>query len=272
MPSLYVVATPIGNLEDVSQRAIRTLREVGLIAAEDTRRTRRLLASYGIKTRLTSYHEHNKMSKLPYILDQLEHQDVALVSDAGMPAFSDPGYELVRAAIDRGISIVAIPGPSVLPVALAVSGLPADQFICLGFLPRRKGGRRRLLDSIATERRTVVAFEAPHRLRRMLADVTDILGDRRLAVCRELTKLHEEVFRGSASEAIAHFTQPKGEFTIVIAGYGGRGEAADIGGETKQELADLRRKGLPAKEAVAQLANATGLPKNLLYRAWLELP
>ncbi len=272
MATLYLVATPIGNLEDISQRAIRILGEVRLIAAEDTRRTRQLLAAYGIRASLTSYYEHNRKSKLPYLLGRLEQEDIALVSDAGMPGISDPGYDLVRAAIERGIPVIAIPGPSVLPAALAVSGLPAGQFVYLGFLPRKKGERRRLLGSIDTEQRTIVALEAPHRLLASLTDVEEILGDREIAVCRELTKLHEEVFRGTVSQAIAHFSQPRGEFTFVIAGHSGEGQGAGVTDFVREELLRLRREGVPAKEAVAQLGSVTKLPKNLLYKAWLELP
>ena len=272
MATLYLVATPIGNLEDMSQRAIRILGEVTLIAAEDTRRTRQLLAAYGLRTPLTSYHEHSRKSKLPYLLGRLEQEDVALVSDAGMPGISDPGYELVKGAIERGIPVIAIPGASVLTTALAVSGLPANQFVYIGFLPRRKGERRRLLESIDTERRTIVALEAPHRLLSSLTDVEEILGDRRIAICRELTKVHEEVFRGTVSQAIAHFSQPRGEFTFVIEGYRQEEKKAGITDSVREELHRLRIEGVPAKEAVAQLASRTKLSKNALYKAWLELP
>jgi len=272
MATLYLVATPIGNLEDISQRAVRILGEVRLIAAEDTRRTRRLLATYGIKASLTSYYEHNRKSKLPYLLGRLECEDIALVSDAGMPGISDPGCELVRAAIGRGIPVIAIPGPSVLPTALAVSGLSASQFVYLGFLPRKKGERRRLLGSIDTEQRTIVALEAPHRLLASLTDVEEILGDREIAVCRELTKVHEEVFRGTVSQARAHFSQPRGEFTLVIGGHSGEVGEVGVTDFIREELLRLRREGIPAKEAIAQLGSTTRLPKNLLYKAWLELP
>jgi 16S rRNA (cytidine1402-2'-O)-methyltransferase len=272
MATLYLVATPIGNLEDISQRAIRILGEVKLIAAEDTRRTRQLLAAIGIRKPLTSYHEHNSKSKLPNLLQRLEQEDVALVSDAGMPGVSDPGYELVKGAIERGVTVIAIPGPSVLPTALAVSGLPANQFVYVGFLPRKKGERRRLLGSIDAERRTIVAFEVPHRLLASLKDVEEMLGDRRVAVCRELTKVHEEVYRGTISQAIAYFSQPRGEFTLVIEGYGQEEKKAGITDSVREELHRLRIEGVPAKEAVAQLASSTKLPKNALYKAWLELP
>jgi 16S rRNA (cytidine1402-2'-O)-methyltransferase len=218
MPVLYVIATPIGNLEDISLRALRLLQEVKLIAAEDTRTTRHLLNAHNIKTPLTSYHEHSKRAKLDYLLNYLEKEDLALVSEAGMPGLSDPGYELIVAAIERGISVVPIPGASAVITALVVSGLPTDQFLYLGFLPRRKGQRQRLLNSIVDEPRTIVAFETPHRLREALSDIEEILGNRRLSVCRELTKVHEEIFRGRVSRAREHFAEPRGEFTLVIEG------------------------------------------------------
>ena len=218
MPILYVVATPIGNLEDISLRALRILREVGLIAAEDTRKTRRLLNAYDIDTPLTSYHEHSRKAKLDHLLGHLQTKDLALVSEAGMPGLSDPGYDLVVTAIDRGVLVVPVPGPSAVITALVVSGLPTDQFVYVGFLPRRKGQRQRLLGSISDESRTIVAFEAPHRLREALTDIGEILGDRKVSVCRELTKVHEEIFRGRVSQAREHFVQPRGEFSLVIEG------------------------------------------------------
>ncbi|TEU16135.1 MAG: 16S rRNA (cytidine(1402)-2'-O)-methyltransferase [Dehalococcoidia bacterium] len=218
MPVLYVIATPIGNLEDISLRALRLLREVKLIAAEDTRTTRHLLNAHNIKTPLTSYHEHSKRAKLDYLLNYLEKEDLALVSEAGTPGLSDPGYELIVAAIEHGISVVPIPGASAVITALVVSGLPTDQFLYLGFLPRRKGQRQRLFSSIVDEPRTIVAFETPHRLRKALSDIEEILGNRRLSVCRELTKVHEEIFRGRVSQAREHFAEPRGEFSLVIEG------------------------------------------------------
>ena len=206
MPSLYIVATPIGNLEDISLRALRILGEVKLIAAEDTRKTKRLLGKYDIRTPVTSYHEHNKLTKLDYILGCLGDGDVALVSDAGMPGVSDPGYELVVAASQRGIPVIPITGPSIIVTALAVSGLPTGKFIYLGFLPRKANGRRRLLESIADEYGTIVVLETPHRLLAALNDILLTLGDRKMTVCRELTKIHEEIFRGTVSQAIVHFT------------------------------------------------------------------
>ncbi|MGB6874344.1 MAG: 16S rRNA (cytidine(1402)-2'-O)-methyltransferase [Dehalococcoidia bacterium] len=218
MPVLYVIATPVGNLEDISLRALRLLQEVKLIAAEDTRTTRHLLNAHNIKTPLTSYHEHSKRAKLDYLLNYLEKEDLALVSEAGTPGLSDPGYELIVAAIERRISVVPIPGASAVITALVVSGLPTDQFLYLGFLPRRKGQRQRLLSSIVDEPRTIVAFETPHRLREALSDIEEILGNRRLSVCRELTKVHEEIFRGRVSQAREHFVEPRGEFSLVIEG------------------------------------------------------
>jgi len=218
VPALYVVGTPIGNLEDISLRALRLLREVKLIAAEDTRTTRRLLNAYDIKTPLTSYHEHSRKAKLDYLLDYVEQEDLALVAEAGMPGLSDPGYDLIVAAIGRGIPVIPVPGASAVVAALVVSGLPTDQFLYLGFLPRRQGQRQRLLASLIDERRTMVAFETPHRLGVALSDIGEILGDRRVSVCRELTKVHEEVFRGRVSQAREYFAEPRGEFSLVIEG------------------------------------------------------
>jgi 16S rRNA (cytidine1402-2'-O)-methyltransferase len=217
---LYVVATPIGNLEDITLRALRVLGEVQLIAAEDTRTSRKLLNRFDFKTRLTSFFEHIIKNKLPLLLETLEEQDVALISEAGMPGISDPGYELIRGAIGKGFTVVALPGPSAVTTAVAASGLPADQFIYLGFLPRKKGEKRRLLESVSAEPRTIVCFESPYRIMDSLKAILETLGDRNLAVCRELTKLHEEVFRGPASLAVAHFQKPRGEFTLVIQGTG----------------------------------------------------
>jgi 16S rRNA (cytidine1402-2'-O)-methyltransferase len=269
MPILYVVATPIGNLEDISLRALRVLREVRLIAAEDTRRTRRLLTAYDIKTPLTSYYEHNKITKLDYILEQLNEGDIALVSEAGMPGISDPGYELIQAVGRRNIPVVPVPGPSAVITALAVSGLPTDRFVYIGFLPNRPGARRRTLESVAGEPGTIVALEAPHRLVAALKDISDVLGDRRLAVCRELTKLHEEVFRGTVGEAMKHFAAPRGEFTLVIEGK--TAEKPSLTEAVEGQLHQMYLNGAKAKEAVAAVAAATGLPKKELYQTWLRL-
>ncbi len=269
MPTLYVVATPIGNLDDISLRALRTLREVKLIAAEDTRKTKRLLTTYDIKTPVTSYHEHNKWTKLGYILNRLEDGDVALVSNAGMPGISDPGYELIVAANHRGVSVVPIPGPSVVITALVISGLPTDRFSYIGFLPHKANGRRRRLESIADEHSTIVALESPHRLLAALNDILLILGDRRIAVCRELTKIYEEIFRGTISQAIEHFTEPRGEFTLVIEGKQKR-DKPQLTEDIERQLHHMRLSGVAAKEAIAKVAGETGLPKKELYRAWLR--
>lgn len=268
MGTLYVVGTPIGNLEDISLRALRILKEVALIAAEDTRQTRKLLTHYGITTPLTSYWEHNKLTKLDSILTVLAERDVALVSEAGMPGISDPGYELIRAAIAHGIPVVPIPGPSALVTALAISGLPTDSFVYLGFLPRRQGERRRLLSVLAKEKRTLVAFEAPHRLRKSLADLADVLGERQIALARELTKIHEEVWRGSLSQALAYFEQnpPRGEFTLVIAGAGSETQAAWDEQQVRTALSELLSQGLDRKEAIKRVAEAAHWPRRQVYK------
>ncbi len=271
MAVLYVVATPIGNLEDISLRALRVLREVSLIAAEDTRKTRRLLDRYEIKTPLTSYYEQNKETKLEYLMHRLEEGDIAIVSEAGAPGISDPGYELVLAAIGRGIRVVPVPGPSAVISALSVSGLPADRFSFIGFLPRKAAERRRFLKTLEGEPGSIVILEAPHRLAASLRDILDVLGDRRIAVCRELTKLHEEVFRGTVGQAISRFAEPKGEFTLVIEG-NRMVEKGILNTEIERRLEELQVSGVGAKEAVACVASQTGLSKKELYRAWLKLP
>jgi 16S rRNA (cytidine1402-2'-O)-methyltransferase len=270
MPILYVVATPIGNLEDITLRALRVLREVKLIAAEDTRKTRRLLTTYDIKTPVTSYYEHNKLTKLDHIIDQLKEGDIALVSEAGMPGISDPGYELIVAASRKNIPVVPVPGPSAVTTALAVSALPTDRFIYIGFLPSKAGARRHTLESIAAEPGTIIALEAPHRLTVTLADILAVLGDRRLAVGRELTKLHEEIFRGTVSEAIKHFSVPRGEFTLVIEGKTTK-EKPQMTETIERQLHRMYLTGAKAKEAIAAVAADTGLPRKELYKTWLRL-
>ena len=269
MHTLYIIATPIGNLEDISLRALRILKEVKLIAAEDTRKTSRLLNHYQIATPMTSYYEHNKLVKLNRMLSYLEEGDMALVSEAGMPGISDPGYELIAAAIEHGIPVVPIPGASAVTTALAVSGLATDRFTFLGFLPNKTVSRRRVLEGVAAEKGTLIVLEAPHRAQDSLKDILVILGDRRLAICRELTKIHEEIFRGTVSEAIAHFTSPKGEFTLVIDGNKAE-NPKELTKEISNKLRDLRLAGMSAKEAIAGVAAETGLSKRELYRAWLE--
>jgi 16S rRNA (cytidine1402-2'-O)-methyltransferase len=274
MGTLFVVGTPIGNLEDMTARAARVLGQVQLVAAEDTRVTRRLLAHLGIRVPLVSYHEHNQRARIPRLLEALESGDVALVSDAGMPAVSDPGSELVSRAAAAGFPVESVPGVSALTTALAASGLPADAFLFLGFLPRRSKGRRRCLRAASSLPLTLVAFEAPHRLRATLRDMLEELGDREVAVCRELTKLHEEVFRGSLSQALDHFQAPLGELVLVV--QGAPEEASPAGPppsqleEARQQLSRLRKARTRAKEAVAQVADSLDLPKNTVYRLWLE--
>ncbi|MFC2019432.1 16S rRNA (cytidine(1402)-2'-O)-methyltransferase [Chloroflexota bacterium] len=270
MPSLYIVATPIGNLEDISLRAMRILRSVSLIAAEDTRRTRQLLSHYDIRTPMTSYHEHNKRSKLGYILDSLEMGDVALVSDAGMPGMSDPGYELIAACIQRDIPVIPIPGPSCIITALVVSGLATDSFTYLGFLPRKAGARKKRLESLATQDGTMIVLESPHRLLAALSDMLLTLGDRNIAVCRELTKIYEEVFRGTISQALEHFTLPRGEFTLVIAGQGKKDEPV-MTDDIQRQLQEMRRSGMKARTVMAEMATETGLSRKELYQAWLKV-
>ena len=269
MPTLYVVATPIGNLEDISLRALRILREVKLIAAEDTRKTRRLLNTYNIKTPTTSYYEHNKQSKLGYILSCLQDGDIALVSEAGMPGMSDPGYELIVAVTQQGIPVVPVPGPSAVITSLVISGLPSDRFLFIGFLPRKTTARQRFLQSVADECGTIVAMEAPHRLQAALNDILQVLGDRKIAVCRELTKLHEEIFRGIISQAIKHFTEPRGEFTLVIEGKGGKTKP-QLTEDIEKRLHYMYLSGITAKEAIATIAGETGLSRKELYRTWLK--
>lgn len=221
MGALYLVATPIGNLEDLSPRAVRTLREVALIAAEDTRVTKKLLNHFDIHTEVTSYFEHNKLSKLDLILARLGEGNVALVSDAGTPAINDPGYELVKAALEAGHTVCPVPGPSAPLAALAASGLPTDAFLYLGYLPRKASERKALAQQVAGLPYTLIFLESPHRLLAALADLQTGLGNRPIAVARELTKFHEEFWRGPISAAREYFTQnePRGEFTLVVGGF-----------------------------------------------------
>jgi 16S rRNA (cytidine1402-2'-O)-methyltransferase len=220
MGTLYLVATPIGNLEDMSPRALRTLGAVRLIAAEDTRVTRKLLTHFSIHTPLTSYHEHNKLVKLDQVVGELQKGDVALVSDAGTPAINDPGYELVKVALENGHTVCPIPGPSAPLAALAASGLPTDAFLYLGYLPRKSAERRAFLEEVKDQPYTLILLESPHRLLAALGDLESRLGNRHIVVARELTKLHEQIWRGTIQEAREYFTshEPRGEFTLVVAG------------------------------------------------------
>ncbi len=271
MSTLYIVATPIGNLEDITLRALRVLGEVSLIAAEDTRTTRKLLSHYDIDTPSTSYHDHNRLSKLPAILDALAQGDVALVSDAGTPAINDPGAELAAAAEEAGHAVVPLPGPSALTAALSVAGLEIDQFLYLGFLPRRGGQRRKLLESLIDEPRAWIAFEAPHRLIDTLNDIHAVLGDRTVVVCRELTKVHEEVFRATVAAALERFSDPKGEVTLIVQPADDVHDTDEASIDQAREiLADESRRGSKSKDAIAA-ASLTGISKNDLYSLWLEV-
>ncbi len=222
MSKLYLVATPIGNLEDITFRAVRILKEVPLIAAEDTRTSKTLLKAYQINTKLTSYHDHNKENKTPKLLDHLKSLDMALISDAGTPAINDPGFYLVKAALEAGHQVIPIPGPSAPVAALSASGFPTDNFLYLGYLPRKTKGRKDFLENIKEHPWTLVFLETPHRLIQSLEDMLVVLGDREIAVARELTKLHEEIYRGTISETREHYIQyePKGEITLIISGRG----------------------------------------------------
>lgn len=272
MPKLFVVSTPIGNLEDITLRALRVLKEASLIAAEDTRVTRKLLSHYDIHTPLLSYYEHNKKSRLSEILGVLQESDVALVSDAGTPNVNDPGHDLVREAINLGIEVVAVPGPSALTSALAICGLPVEQFTYIGFLPRKRTERVRLLESVSFPNQYIIAFETPHRIKAALQDIHETLGNVQIAVCRELTKMYEEVFRGEVSEAIEYFDSPRGEFTLVIeSGVSNNASKAYTDDEIKEMLQGLQIEGKKAKESVAQVVEATGVPRSKVYQMWIEL-
>ena len=274
MGKLYVVGTPIGNLEDLTPRAARVLGEVSLIAAEDTRVTRRLLSHLGLHTPMVSYNEHNQHQRLPALLDALGSGGVALVTDAGMPGVSDPGAELVSQAAAAGFPVEAVPGVSAVTTAMAMSGMSGDEFLFLGFLPRKARERRARLQELTRSTHTLVIFEAPHRLQATLKDIVAVLGDREMSVCRELTKFYEEVFRGNASEALTHFREPRGEFVLVLRGAAPSptddGPAPDQLEDAAGWLASLRQEGVRAKDAVAQVSEATGMTKNRVYQMWVE--
>ncbi|MFO7741100.1 MAG: 16S rRNA (cytidine(1402)-2'-O)-methyltransferase [Anaerolineae bacterium] len=267
MGTLYIVGTPIGNLEDITLRALRILREVSLIAAEDTRRARLLTSHYDIDTPTTSYFEGNKLAKLNMVFEALDGGDVALISEAGMPGLSDPGYELIQAAIQRGYSVVPVPGPTAPVTALVVSGLPTDTFLFLGYLPRRRSRRRRLLDEVAREQHTLVAFETPHRLRDSLADMEAVLGDRPLALCREMTKVYEEIWRGTVSEARSYFAEqePRGEFTVVIGGVPEEEQRWDEE-QVRAALEDLLAEGVRRPDAAKRVAELSGWDRRAVYQ------
>lgn len=270
MGKLYVVATPIGNLEDLSFRALRVLSEVRTVLAEDTRTARVLLAHYGIKARgLLSYTEHNSGRRTPEALRLLETFDVALISDAGTPAISDPGVELVAAARAAGHEVVAVPGPSALVAALSIAGLPTDCFRFVGFLPRQVSALKRLLEEQRLRSETLVAFESPQRIERSLAALADALPERRVAVCRELTKLHEEVFVGTAAEARDRFRMPRGEFVLIIEGARAAEQRVVDEVALVEEVRLMREVGLSRSQAAALLSPRYGVSKRRLYQLWL---
>ena len=257
---LYLVATPIGNLEDITWRAVRILREVRLIAAEDTRHTLKLLNHFEIKTPLTSYHDFSTPQKLEQLLQELRQGDVALVSDAGMPGLSDPGYELVRVAIDAGIPVCPIPGPTAAISALVTSGLPTDRFLFLGFLPRQLTGRQESLQEVANLPYTLVLYEAPHRLRDLLTDVHHILGNRPLCIARELTKRFEEIRTATPAELRTHYDAhpPKGEIVLLIAP---PEKAATPDEQETDRILSLALDYLSVKDASALTSALTGTKK-----------
>ena len=265
---LYLVPTPIGNLGDVSRRARDTLEAVDLIAAEDTRVTVKLLNHLDVKKPMVSYHRHNCETAGPEILRRLEEgESCALVTDAGTPAISDPGEALVALCAARGVPVEALPGPCALTVALSVSGLPTARFTFEGFLPQNKKNRRAVLDGLAAEERTMVFYEAPHKLCATLEDLEAVFGpERPMAVCRELTKLHEEVLRLTIGEARAHFAvqEPRGEFVLVVGGRPPRQEAGDEEAAVARAEA-LRQEGLPLKQAAAQAAEEFGVKRRSIY-------
>jgi 16S rRNA (cytidine1402-2'-O)-methyltransferase len=286
---LYVVATPIGNLEDITFRAVRTLKEADLIACEDTRQTQKLLAHYGIKTRTVSYHEHNEMTKAAELVVDLEGgAKIALVTDAGMPGISDPGFRLIALAIRHHVPVVPIPGASAFLAALVASGLPTDSFRFSGFLPAKSGQRRKLLESVRESPRTQVFYEAPHRLLETLADLVEVLGnDRHIVVAREVTKLHEEFLRGRADEVLDQLKkrgEVKGEITLLIAKAEHREPGAESGaqsGESRAPNPESRKisvarrikeimaaEKVDEKAALKKTAKERGIGKSEAYREW----
>jgi len=267
MGTLYLVATPIGNLEDMSPRAVRILKEASLIAAEDTRHTGKLLKHFEIETPQTSYYEHNKASKLDHIIEKLASGDVALVSDAGTPAINDPGYELVSATLASGFDVVPVPGPSAPITALTASGLPTDSFLYLGYLPHKTSERQKFVGQVVGMPYTLIFLESPYRVVESLEDLLSILGDRRICVAREMTKMFEEYWRGNISGAVEYFkSQPaRGEFTLVV-----EGKPKDEDGRWREEqlldaIQSELKKDRSAKEISADLAKQSGWSKKDIY-------
>lgn len=272
--TLYIVGTPLGNLEDMTFRAVRILQAVDLIAAEDTRHTGKLLQHFQIKTPQISYHDHNRHSRTTELVDRLQQgTSIALVTDAGMPGISDPGYELVKACAEVGIPIVPIPGATAAMTALSASGLKCDRFVFEGFLPAKETERREHLERLITDDRTLIFYEAPHRVRKTLDDIAAVLGgDRLIVLARELTKLHEEFWRGTVKAAIAYYTQhePKGEFTLIVSG----AEPTEVlltEEVLKAELLSLLKQGISRSQASRQLSQQTALPRRQLYQLALQI-
>ena len=269
--TLYLVATPIGNLEDITLRALRVLREVAVIAAEDTRHTAKLLAHHDIHTPTTSFYEQNELERIPRLLQRLAGgESVALVTDAGTPGISDPGYRLVKAAVEGGLKVEAVPGASAVLTALVASGLPTNAFAFLGFPPPRAQARDRWLASLATRQETVVFFEAPHRIRETLQAAARILGDRRVMVARELTKLHEELIRGRLTEIVGLMTEMRGEFTVVLAPSEAPAEGLPLPDDASLRDEFYRLTENPAvgrREAISALAEKYNVPSRQIYAA-----
>ncbi|HXC72624.1 MAG TPA: 16S rRNA (cytidine(1402)-2'-O)-methyltransferase [Pyrinomonadaceae bacterium] len=271
--TLYLVATPIGNLADITHRALQILKDVDLIACEDTRHTHKLLQHYGITTKTVSYHEHNEQQRTPQLVDQLKQgSDIAVVSDAGTPSISDPGYRLVRAAIENGVAVVPVPGPSALISALIAAGLPTDEFFFAGFLPSRTNARRTRLSELRTVPGTLIFYEAPHRLATTLKDAYEILGERDAVVARELTKLHEEIKRGRLSELASYFEdgdKARGEIVLLI----DRNVIADTTVKTESSIAALvdrfEEEGMDHRAALKKAARELGLSRAEAYRKLL---
>lgn len=276
---LYICGTPIGNLEDITFRALRILKKVKLIAAEDTRHTKKLLNYYQINTKVTSYYEYNKFKKAPYLVERLKDgQEIALVSDAGMPGISDPGYVLINLALKNDIKIIPVPGVSALITALVVSGLPTDKFVFEGFLPRKIKERKKYFKSIENEERTIIFYETPHRLKKALKDMLDTWGDRKIIIARELTKKYEEIIRGKLSQVLNEINtkEMKGEITLVVQG-GKRGKENDTINLLKREcimeeyLKKLKNQGYSNKDIIKITQEKLNIPKNIVYKKLLEM-
>jgi 16S rRNA (cytidine1402-2'-O)-methyltransferase len=271
--TLFIVSTPIGNLEDVTLRALRVLKEVSLIAAEDTRRIRKLLQAYGIKTPVMSLYDHVESKKAPLLMSRLrEGRDVAYVCDAGTPLVSDPGYLLVRRAIEDGVTVVPVPGASAVIAALSVAGLPTDQFVFCGFLPSKAARRRQFLKSLTNETRTLIFFESPRRLYVCLEDLYALWGDRRAVITRELTKKFEEIYRGTLPELLLHLKaeRVRGEITLLVEGSCSETRGDDPA-NLRERIRELRKNpALTTKDIVGILASETGLPRNKIYREVLQ--